>query len=188
MDHTLSVVPTPVPQAGGVVPSLHTRPWMHFSQDAAPFVLCRSRAVCLRLGGAPRPAPLLSPLLPLKPRSSNTLKGGGGHQKFLQKNTSTLEYVLNSVMRIRSCFNQEITWYVWRIKSVTWGRTKLRIGDYSSCRLSDGRRPLKYLNKIQRENLKMEAVPSVNSTQGHRLSRPPGPGWVQSEKPAAGLC
>ena len=82
--------------------------WEMFTYGQEPWIGLNGSQV-RGLGGAPRPAPLLSPLLPLKPRSSNTLKGGGGHQKFLQKNTSTLEYVLNSVMRIRSCFNLEIT-------------------------------------------------------------------------------
>ena len=43
----------------------------------------------------------------------------------------------------------------------------------------------KHLNKIQRENVKIQAMPSANLIQGHSLSCLPGPRTV---KPEVGLC
>lgn len=67
------------------------------------------------------------------------------------------------------CLENEIT--------VTCGRAKLRIGTRMFVLPSPGgKRPLKHINKIQRENIKIEAMASVNLIQGHSLSCLQGPG------------
>lgn len=62
------------------------------------------------------------------------------------------------------------------------GRTKLRIVDYSSCHLPDGKRPLKYLNKTREKP--QDGGSAIRELHAGSQTEPPTGPWMGTVREA----